>query len=108
MRNALVGGIIVLVVALLVWSGVHNLRTRRAAEAVARTQPMSIARRQAGRHGVRERQRRRRPARQACRGLHAYQQHGQAHFADGPEGQAGPAQFLGDLVHALQGRDAMV
>ena len=43
MRNALVGGIIVLVVALLVWSGVHNLRTRRAAEAQARTQPMSIA-----------------------------------------------------------------
>ena len=43
MRNALVGGIIVLVVALLVWSGVHNLRTRRAAEAQARTLPMSIA-----------------------------------------------------------------
>ena len=43
MRNALVGGVIVLVVALLVWSGVHNARTRRAAEAQARTQPMSIA-----------------------------------------------------------------
>jgi thiol-disulfide isomerase/thioredoxin len=42
MRNALVGGVIVVVVALLVWSGVHNLRTRRAAEAQARTQPMSI------------------------------------------------------------------
>ena len=42
MRNALVGGVIVIVVALLVWSGVHNLRTRRAAEAQARTQPMSI------------------------------------------------------------------
>lgn len=42
MRNALVGGIIVIVVALLVWSGVHNLHARRAAEAQARTQPMSI------------------------------------------------------------------
>ena len=43
MRNALVGGIIVLVVALLVWSGVHNLHARHAAEAVARNQQMSIA-----------------------------------------------------------------
>ncbi len=42
MRNALVGGVIVLVVALLVWSGVHNLQTRRAAEAQARNQQMSI------------------------------------------------------------------
>ena len=42
MRNALVGGIIVIVVALLVCSGVQNMRTRRAAEAQARTQPMSI------------------------------------------------------------------
>ena len=42
MRNALVGGIMVLVVALLVWSGVHNMRTRHAAEARARTQPMTM------------------------------------------------------------------
>ncbi len=42
MRNAVVGGIIVLVVALLVWSGVHNLQARRAAEAQARTQQMTI------------------------------------------------------------------
>lgn len=43
MRNAVVGGLIVLVVALLVWSGVHNLRTRRADEAKARNQQMTIA-----------------------------------------------------------------
>lgn len=42
MRNAIVGGVIAFVVALLVWSGVHNLRTRRAAEAQARNQQMSI------------------------------------------------------------------
>ncbi len=42
MRNAIVGGIIVLFVALMVWSGVHNLRARRAAEATARNQQMSI------------------------------------------------------------------
>ena len=42
MRNALVGAVLVAVVALLAWSGVHNLRTRRAAEAQSRTQPMSI------------------------------------------------------------------
>ena len=42
MRNAIVGGVIVFVVALLVWSGVHNLETRRAAEAQARNQQMSI------------------------------------------------------------------
>lgn len=43
MRNAIVGGLIVLVVALLVWSGMHNLRTRRAEEAKARDQQMTIA-----------------------------------------------------------------
>ncbi len=43
MRNAIVGGVIVLVVALLVWSGMHNLRTRRAEEAKARNQQMSIS-----------------------------------------------------------------
>ncbi len=43
MRNAIVGGLIVLVVALLVWSGMHNLRTRRAQEAKARDQQMTIA-----------------------------------------------------------------
>lgn len=43
MRNAVVGGLIVVVVALLVWSGMHNLRTRRAAEAQARNQQMSIS-----------------------------------------------------------------
>lgn len=42
MRNALVGGLIVLVVALLVWSGMHNLHTRRAEEAKARDQQMTI------------------------------------------------------------------
>lgn len=42
MRNAVVGGIIVLVVALLVWSGMHNLQARHAAEAQARNQQMSI------------------------------------------------------------------
>ncbi len=43
MRNAVVGGLIVLVVALLVWSGVHNLHARRAEEARARDQQMTIA-----------------------------------------------------------------
>ncbi len=43
MRNAVVGGLIVLVVALLVWSGVHNLRARHAAEAQARMQQMNIS-----------------------------------------------------------------
>lgn len=43
MRNALVGGLIVVVVALLVWSGMHNLRTRRAEEAKAHDQQMTIA-----------------------------------------------------------------
>ena len=43
MRNAIVGGLIVAVVALLVWSGMHNLRTRRAEEAKARDQQMTIA-----------------------------------------------------------------
>ena len=43
MRNAIVGGLIVLVVALLVWSGMHNLRTRRAQEAKTRDQQMTIA-----------------------------------------------------------------
>lgn len=38
MRNALVGGLIVLVVAVLVWAGIHNMHTRRAEEA-ARAQP---------------------------------------------------------------------
>jgi thiol-disulfide isomerase/thioredoxin len=42
MRNAVVGGIIVVVVAVLVWSGVHNLRARRVADAQARNQQMSI------------------------------------------------------------------
>jgi thiol-disulfide isomerase/thioredoxin len=42
MRNAVVGGIIVLVVAVLVWSGVHNLHARKAAEAQAKTQQMTI------------------------------------------------------------------
>ena len=42
MKNAIVGGVVVLVVALLVWSGMHNLQTRRAAEAQARNQQMSI------------------------------------------------------------------
>ncbi len=43
MRNALVGGVIVLVVALLVWSGMHNLHTRRAEEAQQRQQQATIA-----------------------------------------------------------------
>ncbi|MGI4854014.1 MAG: TlpA family protein disulfide reductase [Janthinobacterium lividum] len=42
MRNAIVGGVVVFVVALLVWSGMHNLQTRRATEAQARNQQMSI------------------------------------------------------------------
>lgn len=42
MKNAIVGGVVVVVVALLVWSGMHNLQTRRAAEAQARNQQMSI------------------------------------------------------------------
>lgn len=42
MRNGVVGGVVVLVVALLVWSGMHNLQTRRAAETQARNQQMSI------------------------------------------------------------------
>ncbi len=43
MRNAIVAGAIVLVVALLVWSGMHNLRTRRAEEASARDKQAIIA-----------------------------------------------------------------
>ncbi len=43
MRNALVGVAIVVVVALLVWSGMHNLRTRRAEEAKVRQQQATIA-----------------------------------------------------------------
>lgn len=43
MRNALVGGLIVVVVALLVWSGMHNLKTRRVEEAKAREQQQTIA-----------------------------------------------------------------
>lgn len=43
MRNAVVAGAIVLVVALLVWSGMHNLNTRRAEEARARQQQSTIA-----------------------------------------------------------------
>ena len=42
MRNAVVGGIIAAVVAVLVWAGVHNLRARRAADAQAKSQRMSI------------------------------------------------------------------
>jgi len=40
MRNALVGGLIAIVVAALVWAGVHNLKTRRAAE--TQNHPMTI------------------------------------------------------------------
>ncbi len=43
MRNGLVAGAIVLVVALLVWSGMHNLRTRKAEEAQARDKQAMIA-----------------------------------------------------------------
>ena len=43
MRNALVAGAIVVVVALLVWSGMHNLRTRRAEEAQAQNKQATIA-----------------------------------------------------------------
>ncbi|SEB64858.1 TlpA family protein disulfide reductase [Terriglobus roseus] len=42
MRNAVVGGIIAAVVAVLVWAGVHNLRARRVADAQAKSQQMSI------------------------------------------------------------------
>ena len=42
MRNALVGGVIVVVVAVLVWAGVHNVKERRAADAQAKSQPMNI------------------------------------------------------------------
>jgi cytochrome c biogenesis protein CcmG/thiol:disulfide interchange protein DsbE len=42
MRNALVGGVIAVVVAVLVWAGVHNLRARRAAEAQAKSQQLTI------------------------------------------------------------------
>jgi thiol-disulfide isomerase/thioredoxin len=42
MRNAVVGGVIAVVVAVLVWAGVHNLRTRRAADAQAKSQQMTI------------------------------------------------------------------
>lgn len=42
MRNALVGGIIVVVVAVLVWAGVHNVKARRAAETQAKSQQMTI------------------------------------------------------------------
>ena len=43
MRNAVVAGAIVVVVALLVWSGMHNLRTRRAEEAEAQQKQATIA-----------------------------------------------------------------
>jgi cytochrome c biogenesis protein CcmG/thiol:disulfide interchange protein DsbE len=43
MRNAVVGGIIAAVVAVLVWAGVHNLRARRVADAQAKSQQMSIS-----------------------------------------------------------------
>ncbi len=43
MRNGIVAGAIVVVVALLVWSGMHNLRTRRADEAQARDKQATIA-----------------------------------------------------------------
>ncbi len=42
MRNAVVGGVIVLVVALMVWSGVHNLHARREAEQSASTRPITL------------------------------------------------------------------
>lgn len=42
MRNALVGGIIVVVVAVLVWAGIHNVKARRAAEADAKNHQMTI------------------------------------------------------------------
>ncbi len=42
MRNAVVGGVIVVVVAVLVWAGVHNLKARHAQEQQARSQPMNI------------------------------------------------------------------
>jgi len=42
MRNAVVGGVIVAVVAVLVWAGVHNLKARRAQEKAAATQQMTI------------------------------------------------------------------
>ncbi|MEK6396717.1 MAG: TlpA disulfide reductase family protein [Terriglobus sp.] len=43
MRNALVGGVIVVVVAVLVWAGIHNVKARRAAEQQAKTQQMTIS-----------------------------------------------------------------
>jgi len=43
MRNAIVSGAIVLVVALLVWSGMHNLRTRREEATRLRLQQSTIS-----------------------------------------------------------------
>ncbi|WP_047495588.1 TlpA disulfide reductase family protein [Terriglobus sp. TAA 43] len=43
MRNALVGGIIVVVVAVLAWAGIHNVKARRAAEADAKNRQMTIS-----------------------------------------------------------------
>lgn len=43
MRNALVGGVIVVVVAVLVWAGIHNVKARHAAEQQAKTQQMTIS-----------------------------------------------------------------
>ncbi|MEZ2346840.1 TlpA family protein disulfide reductase [Terriglobus sp. RCC_193] len=42
MRNALVGGIIVVVVVVLVWAGIHNVKARHAAEADAKNHQMNI------------------------------------------------------------------
>jgi thiol-disulfide isomerase/thioredoxin len=42
MRNAFVGGVIVLVVAVLVWAGIHNRQARKVADAAAANKAMTI------------------------------------------------------------------
>ncbi len=42
MRNAVVGGLIVVVVAVLVWAGIHNRQARKAADAAAAQKAMTI------------------------------------------------------------------
>jgi thiol-disulfide isomerase/thioredoxin len=43
MRNAVVGGIIVVVVAVLVWAGTHNRQARKTADAAAASKAMTIS-----------------------------------------------------------------
>jgi thiol-disulfide isomerase/thioredoxin len=42
MRNAVVGGVIVVVVAVLVWAGIHNRQARKTADAAAASKAMTI------------------------------------------------------------------